>query len=109
MSVQLWPHQERAIQSAVHSISLGHPSGLWVMPTGTVKTRAFATLARRLDLPTLIIVHRDELVRQTVQTFEEVWPEAQVGTLPGKDWKTAKVVVATVQSMKGRLARNTIY
>ena len=61
----LWPHQERAIDATIAAIASGRAAGLWAMPTGTGKTVAFVTLARELDASTLVLVHRDELVRQT--------------------------------------------
>jgi hypothetical protein len=73
------------------------------MPTGAGKTHAFAALASELAGPTLVVVHRDELLQQSVATFGEVWPGAAVGTLPGKGWEQAQVVVATVQSLHRKL------
>jgi superfamily II DNA or RNA helicase len=104
MTVELWPHQERAISATVSAIRAHRQSGLWVMPTGTGKTRAFLTLARQLDLPTLVVVHRDELVQQTVAALGEDWPAASVATMPGRGRQPAQVVVATVQSLRGRLS-----
>ena len=103
MEFDLWPHQERAIVSVHKAIGKGIGRGLWVMPTGTGKTVAFAALAKSLDVPTLVVVHRDELLKQAEATFREVWPEATVGTLPGEGWQASKVVVASVQSLASRL------
>src|SRR5262249_24408238 len=57
--------------------------------------------------PTLVVVHRDELARQAVATFGEIWPEASVGMLPVKGWERAQVVVATVQSLHRKLHQFT--
>jgi superfamily II DNA or RNA helicase len=73
------------------------------MPTGTGKTLTFVTLARELGRPSLVVVHRDELLRQAVDTFGQVWPGATVGTLPGEGWQDAQVIVATVQSLHRKL------
>jgi superfamily II DNA or RNA helicase len=104
MTFDLWPHQQGAVASTLSAVQSGRKSGLWVMPTGTGKTRAFVTLARHLDLPTLVVVHRDELSRQAVATFKEVSPEVSVATLPGQGWQETPVVVATVQSLRGKLS-----
>jgi superfamily II DNA or RNA helicase len=106
MSVPLWPHQQEAIASAVRALGEGRTAGLWVMPTGTGKTRAFCVLACRSKLRTLVVVHRDELVQQTVTTLKPVDPEASVGVIQGRtrDWQDRQVVVATVQSLVDRLA-----
>jgi len=65
----LWPHQKSAIAAAHAAMDTGRSSGLWAMPTGTGKTIAFASFASALKLPALVMVHRDELVRQTVKAF----------------------------------------
>jgi superfamily II DNA or RNA helicase len=104
MTFDLWPHQQGAVATTLSAVQSGRNSGLWVMPTGTGKTRAFVTLARHLDLPTLVVVHRDELSRQAATTFHEVWPEVSVAALPGQGWQDAEVVVATVQSLRGKLS-----
>jgi superfamily II DNA or RNA helicase len=99
VSIDLWPHQKEAIASVLRAREEEKSRGLWVMPTGTGKTLAFATLAAQLGVPTLVVVHRDELLRQTVATFAGVWPEAGVATLPGEGWEESPVVVATVQTL----------
>jgi superfamily II DNA or RNA helicase len=103
MDTQLWPHQRAAVDAARQALAEGHCRGLWVMPTGTGKTRAFVTLAREMGASTLVVVHRDELARQAQGTSAQVWPEAEVGTIPGKGWERSKVVIATVQSLKNKL------
>jgi superfamily II DNA or RNA helicase len=105
VSIQLWPHQRAAIASIHTAREAGTSSGLWVMPTGTGKTVAFASLAKSLDWPTLVLVHRDELLRQAAATFREVWADAAVGTLSRGGWKESKVVVASVQSLANRLGQ----
>src|SRR5436309_2151951 len=80
------------------ALAEGRPAGLLVMPNGSGKSRGFATLAARLDLPSLVLVHRDELLRQAVEALREAMPGVRIGTLPGDGWQDAAVLVATVQS-----------
>lgn len=105
----LWPHQKAAVSVAHEAIRRGDSAGLWAMPTGTGKTVAFVTLARDRDRHTLILVHRDELVVQTLGTLEAIWPDASVGVIKAArdEWSHGEqVVVASVQSLQnGRLAR----
>jgi superfamily II DNA or RNA helicase len=103
MSVMLWRHQREAVQAAHTAVSQGRKRGLWVMPTGSGKTVAFVTLAREMNRPTLVVVHRDELLRQAADEFRRSWPGVRIGTLPGQGWEEAPVVVATVQSLRSRL------
>ncbi len=104
----LWPHQAVAIDRARDAIKRGLPSGLIASPCGTGKTFLFCELARRLSWPTLVLCHRDELIRQTVDTFGSVWPDASVGVVKASrnEWRDHDVVVASVQSLhNGRLER----
>jgi superfamily II DNA or RNA helicase len=95
----------QAIEETLRAIREGKKSGLWVMPTGTGKTRTFTSLATELKEPTLAVVHRDELARQTEETFKTVWPEATVSRFPESGWEQAKVVIATVQCLKNRVKK----
>jgi superfamily II DNA or RNA helicase len=105
MRIELWPHQREAVDAAHIAITEGRDKGLWVMPTGSGKTVAFCTLAKELGQPTLVVVHRDELLRQAAGAFEEIWPKARVGTLGGEDYGSSTVLVATVQSLKNKLGQ----
>src|SRR5438874_1980935 len=102
--ITLWPHQEEAVKRALDAARAGRGAGLWVMPTGTGKTLAFATLAREMDARTLVVVHRAELVTQTTSAMNRVWSGAAVGVVQGRsnDW-SGQVTVATIQSASGRL------
>jgi len=109
----LWPPQQRAVCAALAAIAAGQGAGLWVMATGTGKTRAFLTLARLLGVPTLVLVHRDTLIRQTVAEAGRTWPEAAVGVIQAEcdEWQAdlygrePDLVVASVPSLSAeRLA-----
>jgi superfamily II DNA or RNA helicase len=103
MTVELWPHQLGAIRSALRAIEVGRRHGLWVLPTGTGKTLAFASLAAQREEHTLVIVHRDELAQQARQAFRQTWPHAPVAILPEDGWERAQVLIATVQGLPTRL------
>src|SRR5262249_40525470 len=91
--------------AALRAHEEGHSAGLWVMPTGCGKTLAFSSLAAQLGRPTLVVVHRRELVAQTEAAFAEAWPAAAVARLPDEGWERATVVVATVQALANRLGQ----
>jgi superfamily II DNA or RNA helicase len=106
MSPSLWPHQLAAIAATENAIIDHQPTGLWSLPTGTGKTYAFLALARGLGAPTLVLVHRAELLEQTLQSAAEIWPEASVGVIQGPrdDWQGRDLVIASVPSLQaGRL------
>jgi superfamily II DNA or RNA helicase len=83
-SEQLRSYQRECLERTLAAIDAGAQAGLWVQPTGVGKTFQFCELARLLDARTLIIVHRDELVQQTVKTLNAVWPEATVGIVKAR-------------------------
>jgi superfamily II DNA or RNA helicase len=75
------------------------------MPTGCGKTLISAEIMRQLNVPTLFLCHRDELIRQTVDTLSRAWPAASVGVVKAErnEWADGQdVVVASVQSLHDR-------
>jgi superfamily II DNA or RNA helicase len=98
----LWPHQVQALEALHQHIHNRGRRGVVVMPTGTGKTVLFLTLARDLGLKTLVLVHRDELVRQTTRAARRVWPDCLRGVIKGErdEWGEGQdVVTASVQSL----------
>jgi superfamily II DNA or RNA helicase len=87
-TVPLWPHQEAAIMASLLALRAGHASGLVILPTGVGKTGFALSLARRLEVPALFLVHRDELVAQTAVAAGRFWPEAAVASIEAgtTDW-----------------------
>jgi superfamily II DNA or RNA helicase len=77
------------------------------MPTGSGKTRAFVELARRMGGRVLVVAHRHEILRQTEDTFCEVYPQATVAVIHGKKkngpYPEATAYLATVQTLSRRL------
>lgn len=94
-------YQADAVRRTLEAIRGGATSGLWVMPTGTGKTRTASELIRALKVPTLFLVHRDELIRQTVATLGQMWPACRCSVVRGSenDW-SGDVVIASVQSLR---------
>jgi superfamily II DNA or RNA helicase len=73
-----------------------------VLPTGSGKTVIFAWLGSdwSRDRRVTILVHRDELVQQTVSRFHEVAPDLAVGVVQGGVKITDRLVtVASVQTL----------
>ena len=106
--MELYPHQKAALVAVKSSIKADRKAGLIGMPTGTGKTVIFCTLGHDLGWTTLILVHRDELVRQTIETLERVWPDAIAGVVKAErdEWRDRDAVIASVASLHGgRLER----
>jgi superfamily II DNA or RNA helicase len=101
-------YQRSAIAAVRRELAV-HRSTLVVAATGTGKTVTFAELAR-IEVShggrALILVHRDELIRQAGRKCEAVglWPDVECGSRRANT--LAKVVIASVQTLRGkRLAR----
>jgi len=93
-------YQRQAIERALEAILDKKRRGLIVLPTGCGKTFVFAELARLLGLPTLVMVHRDELIHQTIRTVCELWPTATTGIIKADRHEDyGDVVVASIQSL----------
>ena len=76
------------------------PRMLGVLPTGTGKTICFAEIARRLNLKTLILAHRDELIRQACDKVASVWRDAEIGVVKAKENEMDRqITVASIQSL----------
>lgn len=101
-SITLRPYQETCVErvlTAYHQCPQGGKA-LLVLPTGGGKTIVFTEIARRLQLTTLIIAHRQELLQQAADKFRLVDPTAIIGQVgAGRHEYGAPITVASVQTM----------
>jgi superfamily II DNA or RNA helicase len=104
--VTLRPYQLEAIE-AVEREWNSVRSTLLVLPTGAGKTVVFVEVARRQHGRILVLAHREELIDQAVQKFEAVGITAEVEKAERRAGKmnTSPVVVASVQTLRGRRLR----
>ena len=110
MKLTMRNYQEEAIQNVFDILDKSDISSaqeMLVMPTGTGKTPTFAEIARRRGRRTLVLAHRDELIRQAVEKISWVWDDAKIGVVQAERHETdGDVTVASVQSLhKKRLER----
>lgn len=97
----LRPYQEDALQALHDGYNAGDQRLLTVMPTGAGKTVVFAHLIRDLSARTLVVAHREELIRQTVEKITMVDRGANVGVVKAHEnhyW--ADIVVASIQTIQ---------
>jgi superfamily II DNA or RNA helicase len=103
--MNLRPYQQRALESIVAGWSMWRKQ-LGVAATGSGKTVIFSHLAAAEQGRTLILAHREELVNQAVSKLRQatgIFASVEQGSLratPGHG-----VIVASVQSMRRRLAK----
>jgi ATP-dependent helicase IRC3 len=104
----LRPYQQQALDAIAAAELRGVRRQLLALPTGAGKTVIFASLIAQMPQRTLILVHRDELVRQTLDKLRMVQVAGSIGVVKAQaDDHAGDVVVASVQTLSRpqRLAR----
>lgn len=105
---QLRPYQGSAVAAVTRNLG-EFRSTLLVMATGTGKTVTFSELVRQYRMrgaASLVLAHREELITQAQRKLAEFGIDADVEKGSQRASSMAKVVVASVQSLKGvRLER----
>ena len=110
MGFALHPHQEEALAAVLENYQRGIRRQLVSLPTGAGKTILATALHQHLALDrTVFMVHRDELVRQTVSAFDAALGGAvPIGIVKAdRDETNAPIVVVSAQTVarEARLAR----
>jgi superfamily II DNA or RNA helicase len=101
----LRPYQEDALTAIFRAYARGISRPLIALPTGTGKTVIFSHLVKQRPGRCLILVHRDELIRQAYDKLQEILPEVTVGVVKAQeDDHIAPIVIASVQTL-GRATR----
>ena len=93
-------YQIEAVNAVAKARERGVMRQLISLPTGTGKTIVFALLAKRLNVRTLILAHREELLLQARDKMLQVWPQADVGLLRRKETHglQSEICIASVQT-----------
>ncbi len=105
----LYPFQREAKEAVLHHWENGNRAALISLPTGSGKTIVFSdilhsSLSGSSDKG-LMLVHREELLRQTVEKLNLVWPGAKLSTVDAASSNfTGQITIASVMSMVRRLA-----
>lgn len=71
--------QQRALDGCEYYRSTGMNRGVVILPTGMGKTIFAALDAKRLNLRTLFIVHKNDILSEAYDKFHAVWPEVSKG------------------------------
>lgn len=103
-TLQLRDYQSTCIERVHDAFSRDVNRPAVVLPTGSGKTVIFAHMASEwISTRTgrvLILVHRDELVRQAVNKVRAVAPNLHIGVIKAKENDVdAQVVVASIQTL----------
>jgi superfamily II DNA or RNA helicase len=99
--IPLRAYQREALDAVFAARDRGVSRVLLSLPTGSGKTYTAAHLIREAALPrTLFMVHRDELVRQSVAALRRVNPALSLGVIKAdQDDIWAEIVVASAQTL----------
>ena len=98
LNITLWDFQKDIIVAISETES---NRTLLNQPTGTGKTVVFVSYAVLTGKRTMIIVHNDELIEQTIRTIKMIKPDADIGKFVGshRDWD-AHILVVSLQTIK---------
>ncbi|HTX82806.1 MAG TPA: DEAD/DEAH box helicase family protein [Streptosporangiaceae bacterium] len=102
-----WPVQQEALAALEQTRLQGFHRGLVVMATGLGKTWLAAFDAARPQFRrVLFVAHREEILRQSLEVFRRVQPDADLGLYYGGEKRPeARVLFAGVQTLAGNLHR----
>lgn len=103
----LWEHQQEGILFLDGLRGKGEDRGLVIVPGAGGKTRILAGYILRrlptlgLEQKTLVIVHSDEMMNQTISNFEALgFPAEQAGIVQGKKRNfRPQIILATAQTL----------
>lgn len=102
-------YQNECVEAFDKAIESGRRNVLVVLPTGAGKTFLFSHIAKKLNLPTLILAHRTELITQAADKLRMIWPKVDIGVVKGERNETDhQVIVASTQTLMREERRITL-
>lgn len=69
--VVLRPYQEAAVDQLMEKLPRAEKGVIYCAATGSGKTKTSARVVAKFDEPSLFLVHRDELFKQTIGAYRE--------------------------------------
>jgi superfamily II DNA or RNA helicase len=108
-TLKLRDYQQEALDTLFNAWSTGMKRPAIVLPTGAGKTVIFAALIQKVveqGRRPMVLVHRDELVNQTVNKIRQAAPGASIGIIKAERHEATgyDVVIASIQTL-GKTAR----
>ncbi|WP_312832412.1 DEAD/DEAH box helicase [Sedimentibacter saalensis] len=102
--VELREHQKEALDNLNKMRQEGNSIALIYHATGTGKTVTAVADAKAVGKKTLFLAHRNELISQAYDTFEEMWPDADVNMYAAETKSHyGDVVCGSIQSVNANL------
>jgi superfamily II DNA or RNA helicase len=78
------PLQNQALEALGFYRGKGWKKGVIILPTGTGKTILSALDAKRVGGRVLFLVHRLDILKQSIAAYQRVWPKMTPGILTGE-------------------------
>ena len=102
-----WKGQEDSIKVLTKQFLQGQAGALLEAPCGSGKTLMGAAIAGKLQTPTLVVVHKEDLAWQWHHTVKSFFPGAKLGHVQGNKWRyqDRHLVTATAQTLYRRRAK----
>ena len=102
--VELKEHQKEALGNLDKLREEGNSIALLYHATGTGKTVTAVADAKAMGKKTLFLAHRNELISQAYNTFEEMWPDADINMYAAElKEKYGDVVCGSIQSVTSNI------
>jgi len=98
---QLRPYQDNIVSKYISTIQKETKGGLLEIDTGMGKTVMALNILSKINVKTIIIVHKEFLMNQWIERIEEFIPDARVGKIQGKifDTENKDIVLAMLQTL----------
>lgn len=90
--------EDRDYQNKAVEAMLSFDNGILVSPTGSGKTNIMAKIIQKLDQPTLILVHRNHLLKQWKSRIQK-YLGYTVGIIGSGSWKVKNITVAMIPTL----------
>lgn len=100
------PAQSEALLALSATREEGYRKALVVLPTGLGKTYLAAFFAKQFRR-ILFVAHREEILRQSLRTFQDVMPERRFVMYSGRSEKTQDGIFASVYTLAGEAHRTS--
>ena len=98
--IKLRRYQKECRDAFFKELRNGRKRHLIILPTGAGKTIVFAEITRRINQQTLILAHRDELIRQAWDKLKMVWPTADIGIVKaGLNDTNHQIIIGSTQTL----------
>ena len=98
--IALRDYQQEALDAIEADYREGITRQLISLPTGTGKTVLFSALAKKMNRKTLILAHREELLKQAIEKIEMICPDASTGIVQAElNDLDAQIVAGSVQTV----------